>query len=559
MISTLQSNFKGRDKIVTPFKPSKQNEPKSVELFLNSQDKIQGTNDNATFKLNLAPEFQSDKLHITLKNFIPTYPTGTDEGIVSINMIGLENPHSFSSSNMTTHRTLATMWLNEGQPKEYPPVAIPSSNNSPTLSNQPYGNGQYTLSQSSAYSLGSLWRAFVRDNGTLFAGTGFGAQNVYNTNSGLYVTGSNFTNVGGSNYFGEWLQIQLPQSIYATSFKLHPSGTDFLNRNMNTGHLVGSSNGTSWAHLCSLSNVFWVDNTPQTFTITNPATPFNYYRLIATRVGNSNITEYRDAFFIGEWWLYGNVNPQVPTTTIRQYPPAALSSSVTTMSNQAYGNGIYTTSESSTVLGSSGAWSIFDANEADGWTCSNLKYDRNTNGNYLGSDVTVASGSNFSGEWFQIECPKPFVLTHYTITGNNLTGRNPRDFIVAGSTNGTSWTKLAEWYDQSLLVGNTLYPFNITNPNEFRFYRFIVPQIQGPLGSQSGSTWLSINSMKLFGYELTETNRTGQVNLNSSVVTMDKTLFSRPFTIQLTSPTGTNLTNMGTWSCELEIIDDAEK
>ena len=228
-------------------------------------------------------------------------------------MVGIDNPYSYSSSNQNTHRTLGSLWLNEGKPKEYPPAAFPLSNNSPTLSNQTYGNGQYISSLSSQYSTGHAWRAFRRDDGTTFSGTGFGAQNVYNTNTGLYTTGSNFTNVGGSNYFGEHIQIQLPQSIYLTSYKIHPSITDFTNRNLNTGVLVASSNGTSWTPIHSLSNVFWVDNTSQTFTISNATTPYNYYRLIATRVGNSNIGNFRDAFFVGEWWLYGNSNPQVPT------------------------------------------------------------------------------------------------------------------------------------------------------------------------------------------------------------------------------------------------------
>jgi hypothetical protein len=105
-------------------------------------------------------------------------------------------------------------------------------------------------------------------------------------------------------------------------------------------------------------------------------------------------------------------------------------------------------------------------------------------------------------------------------------------------------------------VGNNVYPFNITNPNEFRFYRFIVPQIQGPLGSQSGSTWLSINSMKLFGYEMTPPDRVGQSNLNSEIITLDKTIFKRPFALQLTSPTNLDLSGMSNWSAQIQVTTE---
>ena len=76
MIRNLQSNFKGHNKTVYQFNAEDDDKPKCVQLFLNSQDKMAGTNNNATFKVNLAPEFLSDRLRVTLKNFIPVYPTG---------------------------------------------------------------------------------------------------------------------------------------------------------------------------------------------------------------------------------------------------------------------------------------------------------------------------------------------------------------------------------------------------------------------------------------------------------------------------------------------------
>jgi hypothetical protein len=177
MKPTLQTNFHSKSSAgENTFKPAKKNAPKCVDIFLNSQDKMQGTNDDATFSVNLGQEFVSDKLRVRLKNFIPSYPTNTNEGILNVNLLGLDNPHSFSSSNLNTHRTLATMWLNEGQPKPYPPVGFNGSNTM-VAANLPYGNGTYVAAQTSTATWGPVWHGFSRD---------FYTSNVANTAVGGY-------------------------------------------------------------------------------------------------------------------------------------------------------------------------------------------------------------------------------------------------------------------------------------------------------------------------------------------------------------------------------------
>ena len=134
-----------------PFRPDNASiEAKTFNLFLNSQDKVLGTNASAVFKADVAPDLfeGADRLKVCLKSFIPSYPTGTNDGIVNVSMAGLANPHSYSSSNQNTHRSLGTFILNEGRPREYPPNVLTSSSNS-TITGMPYGNGAYTISVSS--------------------------------------------------------------------------------------------------------------------------------------------------------------------------------------------------------------------------------------------------------------------------------------------------------------------------------------------------------------------------------------------------------------------------
>ena len=189
MIRNLEgSQFKTRGGGIYPFHAENKNpEPKTVQLWFDSQDKMSGTNNNASFQVELPTEFMSERLKVTLRNFIPMYPTNTNEGIICVNLNGLNNPYSYSSSNQNTHQTLGTFSIGAGftSPKEYPPAALSQSGLTTSLSNQAYGNGNYVLGQSSSYSSGHVWRAFARDNGTTFAGTNFGAGFAYNNATGF--------------------------------------------------------------------------------------------------------------------------------------------------------------------------------------------------------------------------------------------------------------------------------------------------------------------------------------------------------------------------------------
>ena len=541
------------------FKPAKQDEPKCYNIWLNSQNKVSGTNNDCMFNIKLPDDFTSDRLGVCMTNFIPSYPMGTDEGIVQVNLAGLDNRFSYSSSNQNTHKVLGMFPLNDGLNKVYPPANMTANTTAnTTFSNLPYGNGTYIAS---GPNRDPPWRTFDGDSNTTANYWG-GAYGVHpnasnNTNTGAY-NQSISTTMSGSNYLGSTWNIQLPSKVIPTSYRIQHSIDN--NKQVTEWVMGGSSNGSSWELLDYSTQSNWAGY-GITDRVVNSSNAYDYYRIVALTVGWSTGTPpaARDIPQIAEWRIFGNNNPQVTRSAIRQYPPTFLSSNITTLSNQAYGNDSWIVTESSTVAGSSGAWSIFDASETDGWTCSNSKYDRNTNGNHLGTEVTVASGSNFNGEWFQIEAPRPFVLTNYSLRSrHDGSGRNPRDFIVVGSMNGTTWTKLAEWYDQSLLLSafNTVFPFNIPTPAEFKFYRFIVPQIQGPLGTQSGSAWLSINSMRLFGYKLTPPSRVGQVNLNNEIVTCDNSLFKRETRVTLTSPTGLDLSTMCNWSMSLNIYEN---
>jgi hypothetical protein len=71
-----------------PFNPTEE-QPKTAKIYLNSQDRMSGTNSEATFKVNMPCDFTSSNIGVSLINFIPNYPSGLNDGIVRVNMVGV--------------------------------------------------------------------------------------------------------------------------------------------------------------------------------------------------------------------------------------------------------------------------------------------------------------------------------------------------------------------------------------------------------------------------------------------------------------------------------------
>ena len=125
----------------------------------------------------------------------------------------------------------------------YPPVGMTAD--STTISGQGYGNGAYT---SSASSVGYGWlsyNAFDRDNGRYWHSFE-SAPSVYsNTDGGSTPgAGSGSTTVAGSVVRGEWLQIQMPQTVELYSLTIQ--NNDGLQRFADGMTVAGSNNGTAW-------------------------------------------------------------------------------------------------------------------------------------------------------------------------------------------------------------------------------------------------------------------------------------------------------------------------
>lgn len=122
----------------------------------------------------------------------------------------------------------------------------------------------------------------------------------YNS-SGTY-TGSVSTNVDGTSITGEWMQIQLPYTLYITTYS--------INANINGGpswnylfpksfYLCGSTDGTNWTRIDNRTGVTCNSNGLNSFTAPTQTVGYRYFRVIGQQIGVGTGQGFRMGVCIG--------------------------------------------------------------------------------------------------------------------------------------------------------------------------------------------------------------------------------------------------------------------
>ena len=182
--------------------------------------------------------------------------------------------------------------------------------------------------------------------------------------------------------------------------------------------------------------------------------------------------------------------------------PTTATNTVTVL-GYTYGNGTYIASASSIYTGSAGyyPWTIFKKLANQDWATAGSYY---TGTNQLtaqtatgASTQMTVSGSTIYGEWVQIQLPTSIILGSYTYNGGDSTnsGQSPRDWIIAGSSDGSTWVNL----DSRTGVGTIAAAFGLSatytltgNSTAYSYYRFIIRAVNsGGYAALSGWTLYS--------------------------------------------------------------------
>lgn len=393
---------------------------------------------------------------------------------------------------------------------EYPPAAMTA--NSTTLASRNYGNGAYVASASSEYAVGyQAFNAFdkvLTETGWIALGT---APDTYNTSTGVY--NGTTTTLG---YPGAWCQIQLPYPINISYYTIIAPSISVA-QTPSTWRVYGSNDAINWILIDTRTSISWTASQLQTFYTPSLVVSYSYYRIVVNAVQNTGGGGTGYVRLI-EWRLYGasainntfvgnTTNSLNPTGAITpgslEYPPTGLSSNATTITNNAYGNGLYNITTSTAQIA---GYYTFDKNtalNANRWVSAASIYNT-TSGAYVGSVLTFINPiGNVYGEWIQIQLPVSLILKSYSMTTFN-TGTTqylgfPYNWIIAGSNDGTNWFIVDIQYSQPFGSSNLTKTYNTSLSTAYTYYRFVTQTMQpsNPYGQIEFAEW------RLYGYSAT--------------------------------------------------------
>ena len=109
-----------------------------------------------------------------------------------------------------------------------------------------------------------------------------------------------------------------------------------------------------------------------------------------------------------------------------------------------------------------------------------------TNGAYTGGYTTTVSGTSYSGEWLQLQTPNALQLVSFSICPRPdqslFQRRSPRNFVMAGSNDGSTWnllhtaTGISDW-----TAADKYFVCNGPNvANKYSYFRLVVMAVGNP-------------------------------------------------------------------------------
>jgi gliding motility-associated-like protein len=314
-----------------------------------------------------------------------------------------------------------------------------------------------------------------------------------------------------------WIQWQANTAAVAGIYTL-TSGGDAPDRDPKNWTIQGSNNGTTWTVLDTRTNeVFDQRGLTRTFFFQN-ATAYTHYRL--------NITENNGGglFQLAEWRILAAVAPQAPTDLVALSPSGSevvlswkdvsnseagfdVESSIdstaftlvetvpinaTTFTHTGlkvstkyyyrvtaknnFGKSAYTNTADATTLSfpealvdltnNGGDLTVQQDNTSNANENSPKFIDNNANTKFL-----VSSGNI----WIQYISKDKAILTKYTLTSaNDAADRDPKDWKLEGSNNGTNWTTLDTRANENFANRFQKNTYIIANTLPFNYYKITI-------------------------------------------------------------------------------------
>ena len=188
--------------------------------------------------------------------------------------------------------------------RRYPPSALPSGGDT-TLNGQSYGNGLYVTSSSTG-NPSNVFNYNTSDES-------WGSQPVYDNQYGLY---KGFSRL--SNFYGEWIKIELPITFYFDYVKISRySDVNDAAKSPKNYRVVGSIDGINWTSIFVGESDLQTNQSYTSPTVSS-STGFNHIGIVFINVfGNvsSVLPDTNIECMINEIELYGR--EKISSTTER--------------------------------------------------------------------------------------------------------------------------------------------------------------------------------------------------------------------------------------------------
>jgi hypothetical protein len=422
----------------------------------------------------------------------------------------------------------------------YPPSSLASAT---LVSGLRYTLNGYTIDASSTGSGFETRRAFDYDTSTFWL-----SNSSYSATTGNYFAGITTPTLLGT-ISGEWLEITSPTPVRVQSYSIRVRNDTSFAQSPAIWYIVAENSfDTTWQVIDVKHNVTWTQGELKTFTIQNIGF-YTSYRIIVTRtnftsgIGPVGIAEFLlfgrglsdisaqtyytlgGASFVGSMSQFQITSglkytrtftpPGVPYMSL-EYPPVALSSNVTTVSGQSYGNGVYTSGSSN---GNGTEFNAFDKSYASlTWWQGSATYD--ADGLPTNPSSFVIDGLTVPCEWLSIQLPAPIILRSYMVRAGlygpyPLFMRAPASWFIAGSTNGVTWTRVDEEEGVVYNYDNQEFEFSVRSTVAYSRFAILVTSKQ-PSGSE---TIMQIGEWRLFGTPGVSTQRMITYDLSAVSIT----------------------------------------
>jgi len=187
--------------------------------------------------------------------------------------------------------------------------------------------------------------------------------------------------------------------------------------------------------------------------------------------------------------------------TFGDYPPFEMTG---------YSQGGYVVSASShheTYL----PWYAFDdqtahATSDNSWICHHTpdRYDQTSGVATSDADLTVVDGVQKRGEWIQMEFPNKMCLSYIALAPQTDTEqyRAPKEGVIAGSNDGTTWETLHAFVNQTSWTDNVFnnYVVNTNVGKGYRYVRIIVEKVQYDGTQNSNRRYTSLGEIRFYGH-----------------------------------------------------------